>query len=48
MMTAGEKLSANVKAVVDDCGYTSVWEEFASVMKMESKLYLLMFKDIIF
>ncbi|MBR5091431.1 MAG: alpha/beta hydrolase [Ruminiclostridium sp.] len=33
MMTSGEKLSANVKAVISDCGYTSVWEQFANVTK---------------
>ncbi|MGN0399703.1 MAG: alpha/beta hydrolase [Blautia sp.] len=27
MMTAGETLPSNVKAVIEDCGYTSVWEE---------------------
>lgn len=29
MMTAGEALADNVKAIVEDCGYTSVWDEFA-------------------
>ncbi|MBO6303137.1 MAG: alpha/beta fold hydrolase [Ruminiclostridium sp.] len=33
MMTAGEELCPNVKAVVDDCGYTSVWEQFSNVTK---------------
>lgn len=33
MMTAGEDLPANVRAIVEDCGYTSVWEEFAYQMK---------------
>ena len=28
MMTAGENLPAQVKAIVDDCGYTSVWDIF--------------------
>lgn len=32
MMTAGEELPANVKAVVEDCGYTSVWDIFADEM----------------
>ncbi len=32
MMTAGEVLPANVKAVVEDCGYTSVWDIFADEM----------------
>lgn len=27
--TAGEELPQNVKAVVEDCSYTSVWDEFA-------------------
>ena len=30
MMTAGESdLSPNVKCIIEDCGYTSVWDEFA-------------------
>lgn len=29
MMTAGEKLPTQVKAIVDDCGYTSVWDIFS-------------------
>lgn len=29
MMTSGEKLPTNVKAIVEDCGYTSVWDEFS-------------------
>ena len=28
MMTSGEKLPSNVKCFVEDCGYTSVWDEF--------------------
>ncbi len=28
MMTSGEDLPENVKAIIDDCGYTSVWDEF--------------------
>lgn len=32
MMTAGETLPNNVKAVVEDCGYTSVWDIFADEM----------------
>lgn len=28
-MTSGEDLPSNVKAIVSDCGYTSVWDEFA-------------------
>lgn len=33
MMTVGEQLPENVKACIEDCGYTSVWEEFESVQK---------------
>lgn len=33
MMTAGEKLPGNVKVVIEDCGYTSVWDEFAYQLK---------------
>lgn len=33
MMTSGEELPSNVKAIVEDCGYTSVWEMF------EAQLY---------
>ena len=29
MMTAGEALPPNVKGIVEDCGYTSVWDIFA-------------------
>ena len=33
MMTAGEELPANVKCVVEDCGYSSVWDEFAGQLQ---------------
>ena len=33
MMTSGEDLCENVKAVVADSGYTSVWDQFANVTK---------------
>lgn len=29
MMLSGEALPDNVKVIVEDCGYTSVWDEFA-------------------
>ncbi|WP_106061156.1 alpha/beta hydrolase [Clostridium vincentii] len=29
MMTSGEELPNNVKAIVEDCGYTSAWDEFS-------------------
>lgn len=32
MMTSGETLPTNVKAIVEDCGYTSVWDIFADEM----------------
>lgn len=33
MMTAGEELPGNVKCIVEDCGYSSVWDEFAGQLK---------------
>ncbi len=33
MAIAGEKTPASVKAFVEDCGYTSVWDEFADQLK---------------
>ncbi|MBO6015656.1 MAG: alpha/beta hydrolase [Lachnospiraceae bacterium] len=33
MMTSGEDLPENVKAIVDDCGYTSVWDIFSDEIK---------------
>ena len=33
MMTAGEPLPPNVRAIVEDCGYTSVYDEFAGQLK---------------
>lgn len=33
MMTAGEKLPPNVKAIVEDCGYSSVKDEFRHEMR---------------
>ncbi len=33
MMTAGEELSDNVKGVVEDCGYTSVWDIFSDELE---------------
>ncbi|MDA3730157.1 alpha/beta hydrolase [Niameybacter massiliensis] len=29
MNVSGEELPSNVKAVIEDCGYTSVWDQFA-------------------
>ncbi|MFR0822656.1 MAG: alpha/beta hydrolase [Clostridia bacterium] len=39
MMTMGEeRLSKNVKLAIEDCGYTSVWEEFCWELKTLFKL----------
>jgi len=32
LMTAGEDLPPNVRAIVDDCGYTSAWDIFSDEM----------------
>lgn len=34
MMTTGEELPSNVKVAIEDCGYTSVWDEFAGQLKL--------------
>ena len=33
MVTSGENLPANVKCVVEDCGFTNAYEQFGDVMK---------------
>lgn len=33
MMVSGEKIPENVKCFVEDCGYTSAWDEFAYQLK---------------
>lgn len=33
MMASGEKLPDNVKAIIEDCGYTSAYEQFGYCMK---------------
>lgn len=38
MMASGEDLPEQVKAIVEDCGYSSVWDEFEYVLK--SNLHL--------
>ena len=35
MMTSGEQLPAFVKCFVDDCGYTSVWDQFSKELKVQ-------------
>lgn len=32
-MTSGEELPKNIKAIIADCGYTSVWEQFSHQLK---------------
>lgn len=32
-MTSGEELPSNIKAIISDCGYTSVWEQFSYQLK---------------
>lgn len=38
MMVSGEKQPAYVKCFVEDCGYTTVWDEFASKLKSDFSL----------
>lgn len=33
MMAAGEELPGQIKCIVEDCGYTSVWDEFSLQLK---------------
>lgn len=37
-MASGEELPPNVKAIINDCGYTSVWDIFASELKLRFNL----------
>lgn len=37
-MTSGENLPLNVKAIIADCGYSSVWDEFSHQLKSIFKL----------
>ena len=38
MMTTGEKLPKQVKLAIEDCGYTSIWDEFKAQLKKVFKL----------
>lgn len=38
MMASGEQVPACVRAYVDDCGYTSVWDEFAGELRARFSL----------
>lgn len=39
MMVSGEVLPAYVKCFVEDCGYTSVWDEFYVRLKRQTKVF---------
>lgn len=34
MMVTGENLPSNIKLAIEDCGYTSIWDEFAMQLKL--------------
>ena len=38
MMTSGERLPSNVRMVIEDCGYTSAWDEMAHELKYLFKM----------
>ena len=38
MMVSGEEQTTNVKCFIEDCGYTSVWDEFKSELKNQFSL----------
>ena len=38
MMVSGEKIPVNVKAIIEDCGYTSAWEQFSCKLKTMYRL----------
>jgi fermentation-respiration switch protein FrsA (DUF1100 family) len=38
MMMTGDILPGNVKCAIEDCGYTSVWDEFSEQLKVSYKL----------
>ena len=41
MMATGEDLPANVKIAIEDCGYTSVWDEFEMQLKILYNFFLI-------
>ncbi len=53
MLLAGESLPENVKGIIEDCGYSSTWEEFCYQLTRSFKLpkfyalYILFFADIL-
>lgn len=38
MMATGENLPNNIKVAIEDCGYTSIWDEFAMQLELLYKL----------
>lgn len=44
MMATGEELPSNVKCAIEDCGYSSVWDEFA--VQLEDKFHLSTFPSL--
>lgn len=46
MMTAGEELPANVKAVVEDCGYSSVYDLYQYNIKKALKIPAVLFLNL--
>lgn len=38
MMCSGDSLPASVKGIIEDCGYTSVWDEFAGEIRNQFHL----------
>ena len=38
MMTLGKDIPRNIKAAIEDCGYTSAWDEFSYQLKKMTKL----------
>ena len=50
LMVSGEKLPSNVKAIVADCGYTSVYDEFSYQLKQLFNLpayHIMNFSDVV-
>lgn len=38
MMCSGDSLPASVRGIIDDCGYTSVWDEFSGEIRNQFRL----------
>ena len=46
MMTSGEELPSNLKLIIEDCGYTSVWDQFSYQLKVLFKLPVFPFMNV--